>query len=318
MNSNGPIVVGIDFTSSCLGALREAVRLGGVTGAPVLPVHVIDRLVVVDLIEALPPGAARLEEDLVKDATAAWSEFVAGAAGLGGLGLEVAVDHRVRGIVRLARERGASLLVLGAHGERVRGEGVGTTAASCVRRSTVDVLLVRDGHEGPFRRVVACVDFSEHSLAALARAGELAGRDGAELRVLHVFQAPWHRLHYRAPTPEVDPHFQRQYRDALERRLRGVVEVAVGPSVAASAAYEVMDHREDRNAIVEYVSGSGADLVALGSHGRTDVLDVFLGTTAEAVLREVTCSVLAVKIERARRAAEPTDSSPDAQVRLAV
>ncbi len=303
MSATGPIIVGIDFTPSCLAALAEALRRGKASGAPVKPVHVIDRLVVTDLTEVLPPGPAPLESDLVEDAHRAWAEFAAATDGVPAPALTVLVAHRVHGLVRAVRDENASMLVVGSHGERARDAGVGSVAAACVRRSPADVMLVRDGHRGAFRRVVACVDFSEHSLCALRRAGELAVADGAELRVLHVFQAPWHRLHYRAPTPEVDPHFQHQYREALERRLRAVTEQEVGAAHAAKAVYAVLDRRADRNGIVEYIDECGADLVVLGSHGRTDLLDFLLGTTAEAVLQDARASVLAVKIERARHAA---------------
>lgn len=159
------------------------------------------------------------------------------------------------------------------------------------------MLLVRDTQKGPFKTIVAAVDFSETSALALARAARFAARDGAELHVLHVFAAPWHQLHYRAPTPLAPPHLQKQYRDGLERRLAEFARPAIEAHAGLKVRTVCHDYNGHRSGIVEYAKSVAADLILLGTRGRTNLRDILLGSTAEKALEESPCSVLAVKPE---------------------
>ena len=164
-----------------------------------------------------------------------------------------------------------------------------------------DVLLVRDtvGRAGtaPFKTIVAAVDFSPTSLRAVERAALFAGRDGAELHLLHVFSPPWGELHYRAPSPLAPPHQQKQYRDALGRRLAEFCRPVIEPHGGLRTTMSVYDYAGHRSGIVEYAGTVGADLVVLGTRGRTNLRDLFLGSTAEKALEESKSSILAVKPE---------------------
>lgn len=289
------IVVGTDFTPCSAVALGQAVRIAAWSGAALKVVHVIDTTVVIEVETALSEFQKNIRDGLVHDAEKAWGEFAATIPGAAGLPVEVSINNRIVGILRRAHENKADLLVMGAFGDRRPDVGFGTVATACVRKSMTDVLLVRDTQKGPFKTIVAAVDFSETSARALERAAHVAARDGAELHLLHVFAAPWHRLHYRAPTPLVQAHEQKQYRDALERRLaewaRPVTERHPGLRVR-SVCYDYNGHR---SGIVEYAKSVSADLIALGTRGRTNLRDILLGSTAEKALGESPCSVLAVK-----------------------
>lgn len=294
------IVVGTDFTPCSAVALGQAIRIAKWFGATIHVVHVIDTLVVIEVESALSPMQQGIRSGLVRDAEQAWAEFVTqvpGDGGAAGLPIEVSVNNRIVGILRRAREDKADLLVMGAFGDRRPNVGFGTVATACVRKSVADVLLVRDTHPGPFRTVVAAVDFSETSAKALARAALFAAQDGAELHVLHVFAAPWHQLHYRAPTPLIPPHLQKQYRDALERRLAEFARPALEGHAALRTRVAVYDFAGHRSGIVEYAGSVAADLIVLGTRGRTNLRDILLGSTAEKALDESHSSILAVKPE---------------------
>lgn len=289
------IVVGVDFTPCSASALVQAIRIAAWSGASVHPVHVIDTLVVIELEEALAPVQQGVRDGLVRDAAAAWLDFAKGVVGAGTLPIEVSINNRIVGILRRAHDDRADLVVLGAYGDRPVDVGVGTVATACVRKSMTDVLLVREGRSGAFRTIVVGVDFSDTSLRAVERAAMFASRDGAALHVLHEFQAPWHRLRFRAPTPEAAPQFQRQYRDGLERRLSSFCAPALRQHPSLSPVLVVHDGDGHRSGIVEYAANVSADLIALGTRGRSNLRDLLLGSTAEKVLAESNCSVLAVK-----------------------
>ena len=289
------IAVGIDFSAGSKAALREALRIGQWSRASVRAIHVIDSMVATELAEALQDFQRDVPASLVADAREAWGSFSAEIAGADAVELEVRIDHRVQGIVDASTAMQSDLLVLGVHGTRTPEVGMGTVATSCVRHAKGDVLLVRDTQSRPFKVVLACIDFSPTSLRALDFAAQVAEHDGASLHVLHVFNGPWHRLHYRAPTPEADPHFQQQYREGLERRLRAFTG-GIGRDLARlQPAYRVVDDTGHRPGIIDEAAKVGADLIVLGTRGRSNVRDLLLGSTAEKVLRESACSVLAVR-----------------------
>ncbi|MFN0060050.1 MAG: universal stress protein [Planctomycetota bacterium] len=297
MNTIKSIVVGIDFTSGSSAALRQALRIALWNRATVRAAHVIDTLVAVELEEAMCTFQKNVREGLIADAKQAWATFSATVENASSVPIDVRIDNRSRGILAVARDAKADLLVLGAHGEKESDRGLGTVATACVRHAMSRVLLVRSTQRGPFRCVVAGVDFSPTSLLALDQAARVATQDAAALHVLHVFDAPWHQLHYRAPTPETDPRFQKQYRDGLERRLHAFADELGREIDYLRPAFALFDWRGHRSGIVEYANSVGADLIVVGTRGRTNLRDVLLGSTAEKALRDSTCSVLAVKPE---------------------
>jgi universal stress protein E len=292
------ILLATDFTPGSLPAMHEAVRIaawsvGG--GGAVRAVHVIDPLVVAELEEAMPHHGLHLRDSIAHDAARAWREMTAGIPALAQAPLEVRVEPRARGIAGFATEVKADLLVMGARGSRdASTTGVGTVAAAVVRAARVPTLLVRPRQEGAFRVVIACIDFSPTSLRALDLAAHVAARDGAALHVIHTFAPPWKQLHYRAPTPEADPHFQSEYRRSLQGRLEGFAATLGRPLEDLKPLYTLVDAQDHRSGIADYAEANHADLVVLGTRGRTNLRDLFLGSTAEKVLSEAPCSILAV------------------------
>lgn len=297
MNTITSIVVGIDFTPGSAAALREALRISRWNRAAVRALHVIDTLVATELEEAMSAFQENVREGLIADVKEAWTAFSATVEDASTVPIDVRIDNRIRGILAVARDAKADLLVLGAYGTREPEVGLGTVATSCVRHAMSRVLLVRDTQCGPFKTVVACVDFSPTSLLALDQAARVAAQDAATLHVLHVFHAPWHQLHYRAPTPEADPHFQKQYRDGLVRRLHAFADELGREIEYLKPTFAMFDWQGHRSGIVEYANSVGADLIVLGTRGRTNLRDVLLGSTAEKALRDSKCSVLAVMPE---------------------
>jgi len=295
------IVVGTDFTPCSAVALGQAIRIAAWSNAKVHIVHVIDTIVVIELETALSPMQQGIRDSLVKDAEKSWADFSKDIPGAAGLPIEVSINNRIVGILRRASEDKADLVVMGAFGNCAPDVGMGTVATACVRKSMTDVLLVRDTRpesgNAPFKTIVVAVDFSANSLRAVERAAMFAAKDGAELHLLHVFAAPWHQLRHRATTSATLTHEQKQYRDGLDRRLDEFCRPALEAHVGLRTSRVVYDYNGHRSGIVEYAAKAGADLIVLGTRGRTNLRDLLLGSTAEKVLMESGCSILAVKPE---------------------
>ena len=121
------------------------------------------------------------------------------------------------------------------------------------------------------RQILFPTDFSEASAVAGRAAADLARQLGARLHVLHVVP------------PVTDP-------TPAPKALRAVVD-SLGPGL--SLVSEVASGLAARQ-IVAYARRTGIDLIVVGTHGRTGVSHVLLGSVAEAVVRRARCLVLTV------------------------
>ena len=290
------VLAGIDFSPPSANALRQATRIARWNEAALHVVHVIDMVVVTDLAAALSPFQQRIQEGLLRDVQTAWTEFRARA----GLGVaqpqfEVEVDNRLAAMLRQVKRHSADLLVLGTHGLDEPDRGTGPLAASCIRQAPCDVLLVRDPHDGPFKVVVACIDFSATSRRVLDQAVRIAAQDGAALHVLHVFRPPWQVLPFQSSLLYVPNSVRQDCREALRRQLEEFCAPLRHEMIFAHATYTIYEHASYGRGIYDYASSVGATLVVLGTRGRSNVRDVLIGSTAERVVRRTPCSVLAIK-----------------------
>ena len=133
-------------------------------------------------------------------------------------------------------------------------------------------------------------DFSDASEEAVAKAGEMARDTGAKLTVLNV--------HHHAPaapeavippdkqvTPaELDAEARRNLDDLRRTLLQGVESVSLVSLENVSAPL----------AICDYAAQHGVDLIVIGTHGRTGMSRLLLGSVAEKVVRHASCPVLVV------------------------
>ena len=293
MASLKSLLVGIDFTDGSKAAFAEAVRIAAWNQATLGAVHVVESLVLADLEEAIGGADPNLRENVMEDTRKAWREFTAGVPGGEGVELDLRVERPSDGVAAAVEAANADLLVMGLQGTG-ESTGAGTVATHAVRRSPVKTMLVRSDHAGPFRRVVVAVDFSETSREALVAAMRLAAQDDAEVLAVHVFNPPWLRLHYRAATPQATSDYRKQFFDALSRRLESFCMPEDPETRWVKPAFHVVENRHHGHGIVEFASAQNADLVALGTRGRANLRDFFLGSTAERVVRDAPCSVLTV------------------------
>jgi nucleotide-binding universal stress UspA family protein len=207
-------------------------------------------------------------------------------------------------LLQESRTRRVDLLVLGITGDSMLPYGAGTLATKCLRKSATKVLLVKQTHPRPFRRIVACVDFSETSNEAVKHALRVAGQDQADLHFLHVFQAEWNHWSSRARFSAL-ADFEQSYRAILKNNLRQFA--AVTPET--SALYSVTQAKTHGHGIAEYCRSVDADLVVLGTRGRTPLKYLLLGSTVERLLKEIPCSVLVVRPPDASAGTRPAGSS---------
>lgn len=294
MTPYSSILIATDFSDCAEVALVHAVRLSEALRTQLAATHIIDTAYFAQLGEALSSLGTELRFGLEKDAQESWKGLANKLPGAGAARFTVSIHQRAAGIIEAAKEASANLIVLGAFGDRRPDVGFGTVATACVRRSPADVLLVRDTQRGPFHRILAGTDFSAASVDAIRRAVEIATAERAELHVVHAFDAPWKKLHFRSPASMVDPESQVRYRTSIENRLREFVTPYL-TNLATPATLSCVDVQGYRSGLVDHAAAISADLVVVGTRGATNLRDMMLGSTAEKVLAETPCSVLAVR-----------------------
>lgn len=141
-------------------------------------------------------------------------------------------------------------------------------------------------------RILFATDFSPASTPALDRAIELAKDNGAELIITHVYEPPSRLSLDGYVLPQIYDEFEAALRDEAEAALAPLVERAgrVGVKVR-SLLIKGIPYR----AIARAARSQAADLVVLGTHGRTGMARLFLGSVAARVISTAPCPVLTVR-----------------------
>jgi nucleotide-binding universal stress UspA family protein len=155
-------------------------------------------------------------------------------------------------------------------------------------------------------RIVVPTDFSDTSDTALDYARALAARFGASLHLLHVLDDPslaegLAAEAHLADASSIRTSMLEDARSRLRRRMEGctTIEAVFGGGATT---------------IVEYADRCGIDLIVMGTHGRTGLAHLLLGSVAERVVRSAPCPVLTVghgaapardRDAEAREAAQP-------------
>lgn len=288
------IIAAVDFTPSCLRALREAARRASLDHAAVTAVHVMDEFLVHELKAALFTSEAAVRAEW----EAKLRKFV-DSSGAGGAAIktEVRVGHPYVELVEACHSHNADLLVMGDKGSESGPHHIGAIAAKCIRKAPVDVLIVRHDVETPFQRVVACVDLSENSAKAVQFALHLATQDKAQLDCVHIYQSALAMaMDYGGfVTPMTPVVTDEEALKSWEGELGRFLEPLLRNTEGIAVQQHVIEQINVRDAIVDYAIAQKADLVVLGTRGKGVLRHMLIGTTAEKIVQRAPCSILAVK-----------------------
>src|SRR5579872_6617488 len=147
-----------------------------------------------------------------------------------------------------------------------------------------------------FTKIVAATDFSEDSTLALGYAEELARRFGAEIILLHVDQA----LPPVMISPEIGPvmdvgamtRIAEEQRMMAQKELDKLVNRMRDSGLKARSLLKVGSPFLE---VIHAAQGEGADLIVMGTHGRTGIAHVLMGSVAERVVQKAHCPVLTIR-----------------------
>jgi nucleotide-binding universal stress UspA family protein len=189
----------------------------------------------------------------------------------------------------------------GVQAERVKAEAVGTPCNNAVRfpqEKGADMSV-------EIQTLLVATDFSDASEAATAYAFQLARTLNAKLYLLHVVPESDVQV-MRALRGHLQSHIepdtliQTYYADA-DKRLAQLVESAQAADLVQEC---LIVTGQPASEIISWASAKQAQIIIVGTHGRSGINRVMMGSVAEHVLRLATCPVLVVPGRQDIQAAE--------------
>lgn len=144
-------------------------------------------------------------------------------------------------------------------------------------------------------RILLPTDFSKYSAEATKYACSFAEKFDAELHILHVLET------HLSTTPEFAlglaiPSPVKENRDAVDLALLNLLDSAWAQARRGKIVRCIADGAPFLE-IVRYAREQSIDLVVLGTHGRSGLAHVLMGSVAERVVRKAPCPVLTIRPE---------------------
>ena len=288
MDQLNNILIATDFSPCANSALKQAIRMAKLNDAQLHILHAIDSGITFELAETLETSLTEIRDQLIHSARHE-IEALLKPHDLEAK-VEIQIGTQIEQVVTHARRVNADLLVVGEHSEQSDNAPAGVLATRCLRKGGNKVLLVDKNTEGPFSKLLTCVDFSESSKTVVQQAQRIASQNGSKIRLLHVYDFPWNRIRSAKNLPKPTHEQQEQYVQKLKTRLENLAK----DHLEASAECQVVTHQKAGQGISNVAKEWQADLIVVGKRGHSSWTQMMLGSTAESLVREPNCSVLAV------------------------
>lgn len=277
------MLVAIDGSESGFHALRQSFRLA------------VDEKSWISVVCVVPPYVGDLDmvavgnmmDSLRKPCEQALAEAERIAKSEGALIKTVCEEGETyQRIVDLAESENAELIIMGRRGlRRLERALMGSVTARVIGHSQRDVLVVpRDADIG-WQRILVATDGSKYSRACIDRAIDFAEAYGGELKVVSVVDIP---AEFYGEAPKVV--------DELINKARVYVEDAKKHAEAAGIKAEAFVREgETHRMLLDIAEDLNVNAIVMGSHGRTGLKRLLMGSVTEKVIGHAHCPVLVVK-----------------------
>jgi nucleotide-binding universal stress UspA family protein len=191
-------------------------------------------------------------------------------------------------IVETAEDEGRDLIIMGVRGASlVQRLLVGSTTARVIGYSSQDVLVVPEKSSIGWDRILVATDGSEYSRKAVDKALDLVQYSRGTLTVVSVLEIS---PHIYAVAPEIAEEKIKQPQKYVEE----VKDLAASRGIQAEG---FVREAECANEVINDVAREqNIDLIVVGSHGRTGLKRLLMGSVTESVIAHSPCPVLVVKL----------------------
>lgn len=281
------ILVALDGSSACYNALKQAIKLaseqkGGILGIYVAPRFIGDLdLTGIKDIESVIKGPA---EEITARAQAIAKEER-------GLTVRVITEQGepYERILDAAEAEGCDLIVLGSKDysavERGTKQVLGRTLTRVIGYSRIDVLVVPENTSMHWSSILLATDGSAYSEIATKKAIAFAMAYGERLKVIAVVNTSDEFM-------TIAPKLQQAMVETAQKLVRDTAQKAKDAGCEADTF--VMEG-DTAQIITELAQKEGVDAIIMGSHGRTGIRRLLMGSVTEGVINLSPCPVLVVK-----------------------
>lgn len=281
------ILLAADGSEYSESAAREAVYLAKACESKLSLIYVLEinpefETEGLKFVEKMEIEAREYIEKIRKDASKENVEF------------EVIVrrsDNAYKAIVEEAEKGKSDVIIMGTRGRTgLKKLIMGSVTAKVIGHAPCNILVVPKGAKNDCRNILTATDGSRYGSAAAAMAIEIAKRCNSNLTIISVFPSEdvvhveHARLQLRAAAEDEFKKMETHVRDIKDKAVKEGVK-AEGYLLSGSAA----------ETIIETANEYKADIVILGSHGRTGLDRLVMGSVTERVIVLSSCAVLVVK-----------------------
>lgn len=275
------------------------------------------RLTVVEVIGEIPKRSwtpRDLQSRIIADRQQTLEKLVSR------IGKNIKVQPRVlvgisfREITREVLREGHDLVIKMASNDDRIDRLFGSDDMHLLRKCPCPVLLLKPGSKKAFRRIIAAVDVDSHctpieqkprhqlNLEILEIASSLALAEASELHVTTAWRAIGESMmqgRFVNATEQDRIEYVEATKLESEHELNKLVDSLVGKlgqdAIGYLDSYQQLLKGHASEEIPAFANKIGADLVVMGTIGRTGISGLFIGNTAETILNRIDCSVLAIK-----------------------
>jgi nucleotide-binding universal stress UspA family protein len=287
------IVVGLDASFEAAAAAGFGTRLAEAAGGPCHLVHAVHDVWSAAVLNELPGQVDVFNRALELQARGLLMQAHAGNLPAALLDtLTVRTGRAAEVLNDVALERHAAVVVLGGKHHSALGRWLGGSTSINVARTAAVPTLVTAGAAPTVRRVLVALDISAAARITFEAAREYANLFGAELQILSVFE-PLPTIGELAPPIDSTAYYD-LCRRTLEQELAGI----------PLPAPITVRHGMTIDTLLREAAQSRADLLVVGSHGKSWKQRLLLGTVTERLLNHLPTSLLVVPTS-GRRAASP-------------
>jgi nucleotide-binding universal stress UspA family protein len=287
------LFVATDFSAGAARAIGRAARLPSAERGRVTVVHVLsDRI----------PRKARADAEKLarRNLDEAMKSVIETAAAQGRRAISVTSElckgEAYVDIIRHARSVAADLIVLGRHGARpIRDMFIGSTAERVIRASDLPVLVVSRKANRPYRRPLLAVDLEDTCRSVVTVALRALGPEVASATMVHAYHVPFEGFMTAGISAGEMTDLHKEYRNTA---ASGLAKLQASLRDLGVRWQTVIVRGDPRRAILDEAVRRRVDLLTLGTHGRSGIAHVLLGSVAESVIQAAACDVLVARPAR--------------------
>lgn len=290
------ILVPVDFSEGSVDAFNLAVYFTKERDSKIILTHIISEPQITDPVYSseyfTPSIIADLKDELEEKIK---SEYIGNRKN--DIGIVIRRGYPPSEIVSLINENDADLVIMGTHGRKgLTHMLLGSVTEKIIRVSKIPVITLKLGHVASpesyrIKKILVPYDFSELSEKSFHLAGEIAPFYEAEIDLVYVNQPITYYPYYLS-----ENYSEENVLERLDEEIKEKLDALAGKVENKNIKINTFIRRGDPyEKIIELADESSANLIVMGTHGRSGLAHVVIGSVAERVIRASNIPVMTIR-----------------------